>query len=371
MAEVTPDSLDEEQALKHTDLDLSLRSTRIDVRAHKNSEDAGGWEWTLGGQGFGKTNLNDTLYVDATSSLIPDAAIQGGGVFVRTSKPGNRLRPSASLRGDLHRVAWQARSGLDESSQALRVEGERQYGMVSGACGLLFEVNASHRVGLHALRGNRAPGLAELLAFGSLRDNYREEWGNPDLGLETSHTLEAQWVKAAEAPHGWTGDLAVYASDIQNYMMLVPSGEDNEEGFPIQLHQATRASLWGADLNAVWVPRWAALWSMHTALSLVHSRDAEGDELPWTPPATGRLEVRRSWDKAKEASGLASLVLESSRDAVLLHASTSWNLGERTTLNAQVINVTNQRYLPTLSLLRNLGIPEPGRNVRLQVVYTW
>jgi outer membrane receptor protein involved in Fe transport len=65
------------------------------------------------------------------------------------------------------------------------------------------------------------------------------------------------------------------------------------------------------------------------------------------------------------------LVLESSRDAVLLHASTSWNLGERTTLNAQVINVTNQRYLPTLSLLRNLGIPEPGRNVRLQVVYTW
>ena len=371
LAEVTPDSLDEEQALKHTDLDLSLRSTRIDLRAHKNSEDAGGWEWTLGGQGFGKTNLNDTLYVDATSSLIPDAAIQGVGVFVRTSKPGSRLRPSASLRGDLQRVAWQARPGLDESSQALRVEGERQYGMVSGACGLLFEVNASHRVGLHVLRGNRAPGLAELLAFGSLRDNYREEWGNPDLGLETSHTLEAQWVKSSEAPHGWTGDAAVYASDIQNYMMLVPSGEENAEGFPIQLHQATRASLWGADLNAVWVPRWAAMWSVHTALSLVNSRDAEGDELPWTPPATGRWELRRSWDKAKEASGLASLVLEASRDAVLLHASTSWNLGKRTTLNAQVINVTNQTYMPTLSLLRNLGIREPGRNVRLQVVYAW
>ena len=44
---------------------------------------------------------------------------------------------------------------------------------------------------------------------------------------------------------------------------------------------------------------------------------------------------------------------------------------KRTTLNAQVINVTNQKYVPTLSLLRNLGIAEPGRNVRLQVVYAW
>ena len=371
LAQVTPDSLNEEQALKHTDLDLSLRSTRLDVRAHKASEDGGGWEWTLGGQGFSKTNLNDTLYVDANSSLIPDAAIQGGGVFVRTSKPGTRLRPSASLRGDLHRVAWQARPGLLEASEALQSGGDRQYGMVSGAVGVLLDVNASHRLGVHGLRGNRAPGLAELLAYGSLRDNYREEWGNPDLGLETSHTVEFQWVKSSEAPHGWTGDAAVYASDIQNYMMLVPSGEENEEGFPIQLHQATRASLWGADVNAVWVPRWAAMWSMHTALSVVRSSDAEGEELPWTPPSTGRWELRRSWSNVKQASGLASLVLEASRDAVLLHASTSWSLGKRTTLNAQVINVTNQTYVPTLSLLRNLGIAEPGRNVRLQVVYAW
>ena len=68
---------------------------------------------------------------------------------------------------------------------------------------------------------------------------------------------------------------------------------------------------------------------------------------------------------------MASIVVEASRDAVLLHASMSWSLGTRTTLNAQVINVTNQTYVPTLSLLRNLGIAEPGRNVRLQVVYGW
>ena len=94
--------------MEHTDLDLSLRSTRIDVRAHRPAR-MGGWEWTLGGQGFSKTNLNDTLYVDATSSLIPDAAIQGGGVFVRTSKPGTRAAAIRSLRGTC--IGWLGRPG--------------------------------------------------------------------------------------------------------------------------------------------------------------------------------------------------------------------------------------------------------------------
>ena len=37
-------------------------------------------------------------------------------------------------------------------------------------------------------------------------------------------------------------------------------------------------------------------------------------------------------------------------------------------VNAQVINLTNQAYIPTLSLLRNLDIQEPGTNVRVQLV---
>jgi len=64
------------------------------------------------------------------------------------------------------------------------------------------------------------------------------------------------------------------------------------------------------------------------------------------------------------------VVVEASRDAVLVHASTSWEWGERIRLNAQVINATNVTYIPTLSLLRNVGMAEPGRNVRVQVVCT-
>ena len=64
---------------------------------------------------------------------------------------------------------------------------------------------------------------------------------------------------------------------------------------------------------------------------------------------------------------MTGLVLEASRDAMLWHASTSVEWGTGLRVNAQIINVTNQAYIPTLSLLRNLGIQEPGTNVRIQI----
>ena len=160
----------------------------------------------------------------------------------------------------------------------------------------------------------------------------------------------------------------MYASHIDHYMMLVPSGEVNPEGLPVQWHQATEARLKGVDVNALYVPTWGPQWSLRTALSVVDSSNPAGEELPWTPPPTGRWEVRRAWGKEGGAAGVSGLVLEASRDAVLVHASTSLQWGPRLRVNAQVINLTNQAYIPTLSLLRNLDIQEPGTNVRVQLV---
>ena len=141
-----------------------------------------------------------------------------------------------------------------------------------------MDVNASHRLGVHGLRGNRAPGLAELLAYGSLRTTT-ERSGGSGFGL-------------GNQPHGGIpmGEILRSASRVdrrcggvrQRHSELHDARAEwgrKREGFPIQLHQATRASLWGADLNAVWVPRWAAMWSMHTALSVVRQRRRREERL--------------------------------------------------------------------------------------------
>ena len=366
---VPPDSLTEDNEQAHTELDLSLRTTRYDVRAHRKGDQ--GWEWSLGSQGFTKTNQNDTALIDLDRAFIPDASIQGAGAFAKVSKPAASVVPTASVRGDVHRVAWFARPGLHPEAGQLAMAGSRDYVMVSGALGATWQARERHRLGAHVMQGNRAPGLSELLAFGLHHDSFREEQGDVDLKAETSRSVELQWVVNSTAEGtGWSGDLAVYASRIANYMLLVPTGQTNGEGLPIQLHQATLARLAGADVNATWQAPRELPWSAHVALSVVDAQDEAGEALPWTPPATGRFEVRRAWSGTGRSQGASSVVVEASRDAVLVHASTSWDWGERLRLNAQVINATNVTYIPTLSLLRNVGVAEPGRNVRVQVVYT-
>jgi hypothetical protein len=64
-------------------------------------------------------------------------------------------------------------------------------------------------------------------------------------------------------------------------------------------------------------------------------------------------------------------VLSVSSDAVLIHGSARAEIGEHWSCVLMVINAGNRNYMPELSLLRNLGIPEPGRNVRLQIAWAW
>ena len=199
---VPPDSLTEDNKQAYTELDLSLRTTRYDVRAHR--EGIKGWEWSLGSQGFTKTNKNDTALIDLNSAFIPDASIQGAGVFAKVSKPAASVVPTASIRGDVHHVAWSTRPGLHPDAGQLATSGSRDYGMLSGALGATWQARERHRLGVHMMQGNRAPGLSELLAFGVHHDSFREEQGDVDLQAETSRSLELQWIviRQTRAPGG-------------------------------------------------------------------------------------------------------------------------------------------------------------------------
>ncbi len=50
-------------------------------------------------------------------------------------------------------------------------------------------------------------------------------------------------------------------------------------------------------------------------------------------------------------------------DATLVHCALGATLVHQLELNLSMHNLLNVKYIPTLSMLRNLGITEPGRNV--------
>ena len=106
--------------------------------------------------------------------------------------------------------------------------------------------------------------------------------------------------------------------------------------------------------------------------SFVDARDRNGEVLPFIPPATLRSTVGWVNGKAGRLSGLfANAVWNHSRDASLLHLAAGGKISESIALNLSVQNLLNAEFIPTMSLLRTLGIPEPGRNVRVQLAWTF
>ena len=124
--------------------------------------------------------------------------------------------------------------------------------MLSGAVGVKWVPSDKHLWGLSLMRGNRAPGLSELLATGNHFDSFREERGDPNLGIETSHGLELQWVKQPVMGQQWCGDVAAYASCIDNFMLLVALGGQCGRT-PCSTASSNDCLLKGIDANIKWV----------------------------------------------------------------------------------------------------------------------
>ena len=106
----------------------------------------------------------------------------------------------------------------------------------------------------------------------------------------------------------------------------------------------------------------------NSTFSVVHAADKTGETLPLIPPTTLRTSVGWIFENAGQFENVfARAILNENRDATLVHfaAGATWN--GSISVNFSIQNLFNQTFTPTLSMLRELGIPEPGRNARVQV----
>ena len=370
---IAPSELGDPESEGFTELDLSLRTTRLEMQGQRKG--SLGWQWTTGVQGFIQSNQNDSALIDVANAFIPDASVQGMGGFVRSSKSLNdKLLATATARLDAQRIEWFSRPGQDLASSTMALAGQRTFFMPSAALGLMWRPGERQSLALHAMQGNRAPGLSELLAYGVHHDSFREERGDVDLNQEVSRSVELQWVRSRASRAGCSWEVSSYINQINGFMTLVPLFVAGESGLPVQMHQSRQAILRGIDVEWDWVISGAPAWTTHVALSGIQAQDVQGDALPWIPPNNARWELHRKGEVKESGFIHSSVVLEASRDAVLVHGGVNWTRVRpsfRWVTSLQVVNLTNQTYIPTLSLLRNVGIPEPGRNVRLQLTFEW
>ena len=336
-------------------LDMSLRTLRYDLKGERSTE--GGWNWILGSQGFVSSNTNEPEELaDAEAPLIRDAEIQEVSGFAISSWKGSKIGVEASVRGDVRQTQWDEWNVLPGGNQ-------RDDRLGSAALGMHWHVNEDLISHWHVARSQRVPGLSELFSNGLHHCAYRMEMGHFDLDNETSVNLEwnARWLGKALRLES-----SVYRHAIEDYVYIAPTANFVED-VPVFTYQATQALFLGAEFNAQWFPvRWPHL-AGQVAFAVVDATDAQNVDLPLTPPLSIRGEggwKDGTWGRLSDV--FAHVVVNHSRDATLLHWSSGARISEHLKCVLTVQNALNTTYIPTLSMLRNLSIPEPGRNVRVR-----
>ena len=343
-------------------LDISLRTLRFDVTAHR--EVLGAWTSTLGLQGF-STDSRFDLDGDVVlvhEPLIPNSGANEVGVFTVWSREHSDAGVQFSGRLD-RRLTFTA-VALD----GLNPEESRVDYLGAVSAGAHWKLAPQVVMRMHATHSERVPGLSELYSNGVHHCAFRFEQGNALLQKERSFNVETR----LEWKHTWGNiEASVYQNTINDYVQIAPTGS-TAEGWEVYAWEATDALFRGVEIAGNFAaPHWKHV-HMDYAFSAVDARNHLDVLLPLIPPATMRTVL--GWKEGQWGplhGTFAQAVWNHNRDASLLHLAAGGKLNEVLSLSVSVQNLLNTEFIPTLSMLRNLGIPEPGRNVRIQLAWTF
>ena len=365
--DTTSDSLGLPPFESEPDLDLALRSYRYGATVEKNGES---FEVTLGLSGVSTTNTNEL----PQAPFIPDASMNESSAFAISSFDLGTLNIIAGSRFDVISV------------NAPDVFVSNSYATPSFSVGAIYDIQSADKskaksdIRLSYSLGNRAPGLTELTADGIHDGAYRYEVGNSDLGVESSHNLDLAYSLSSS---NFTLEAAVFYNSIQDFIHLENEGYEIEE-FPVYHFTSSDAILKGTELAVSYSPERLKALSFQSALSIISGTVSEGS-LPFIPPTNLRSTITlQPNSQSGIGSGIgsgffasisSSLVAETTIDNFYSPAysvfdfATGSEISDRLVWGLTCSNIFNTQYIPHLSLSRELGIANPGRNLGLRLSF--
>jgi len=313
-----------------------------------------GIEETFGIQAFSR---NVTNLPNAEESVYPDAQ-QGylAGFYYRALRFKN-LEASAGLRGE-----WGT------------------FPVWSGLARLAWTPSENSHGQLRMSRGSRAPQLEERYAFGNHIGAGRFEIGDSTLGPEKLWNLDAQWH--------WDGrvvDLQV-GSFYQSYDGFIALNPEERDGAWVFVYGATPAMLAGGEIS---VHAHQGPWHVQAMYASVFAQRPSGETLPGVAPSKWSTVLRYQntdirlplmvhvvaeyFDTKTRLAYSEQLFWNTTYlpGYLLVHAQLAATLSERASLELGVDNLMNTTYAHPLSLAQQVGVLEPGRQVRLTLTYQW
>lgn len=332
------------------DLDLALRSYRYGTTAD-NQGDL--FDLTIGISGVSTSNDNEL----PDAPFIPDATINESNAFAFSSY----------TLGDF---ILQAGSRLDYISVAVPGQFERTFSNLSYSLGTKCSINPTSDLLLCYSLGNRVPGLSELSADGVHHGAYRYEMGDSNLEVERSRNIDFSY--SLNSPY-LSLEASLYHNTIHNFIHLISTGIE-VEGFSAYQFVASKAVLSGLEMSVGLSPASVPGLSVQTALSHIVGK-MDDESLPFIPPTNLRTTISWSHESSFYVSASSLLVARSinldfpSPGYSVFDFTAGSVILDRLTWGVACSNIFNKKYIPHLSLTRELGIAMPGRNISFRLSF--
>ena len=345
-----------------------LNTLNYDIKYQQ--ETASGWKYATGVNGmFQKSENKGEEY------LIPDYRLFDAGLFATASKRLGAWVLSGGLRGDirlLHSLALEDRF----------TDFNRTFPGMSGSIGAVRTIGEDVHLRINLSRGFRAPNLSELASNGEHEGTLRYEIGNQNLKPE--YSLQGDLGLDFSSRYV-SGQFAVFANLIDNYIFLSKTAEENP---PVFTYTSGNARLFGGEAQLDFHP----IHSLHLGgtFSYVNGKQIGGTWLPMIPAPRLLTEIKYELSHGGKLLNNAFVAIEWDWNArqnhfyavddtetataayTLLNMSAGTDLvikgKKRASLYLLADNILDTVWQSHLSRLKEVGIYNMGRNFTVKLV---
>jgi iron complex outermembrane recepter protein len=371
-----------EDKFDEPDLGLRLSTTTWDLKMiYPLSQST---EYVIGTQGFFQQNFN---MEDANEILLPDAVALDYSAYGLVTIGKERLKLQSGLRFDQRQTTANVLNlpgfvlpGSPESGMI-----SRSFSGFSGSVGASWIYSKKLNFKTNLASGFRAPDLAELFSNGQHPGTNRFERGNVNFGRETNLQADAGFTYSGI---NFSFESAVFFNRINNFIFFSPTAETMDDLIIWEFRQDD-VTMRGGELGFNIHPEKLKWVTYKVNMSYVFAETiADNHPIPQIPPLSVNHQLRFGLPSFKKTdhnyivmkARMVSAQFRTAEDEpetpgfVILSAGAGTEVilnNKRLDLSLTGNNLTNTVYFEHMAVTRQFGVFNMGRNISLNMKFSF